>query len=110
MRISPLQNTGWQQDQPPKPRPPHTEFQGTHSSLRISTWQPSVRPAWGPSSMLMVPQAGLTIRQSIRLGSLSLPVLAVSAGLAVLVRSTSTWTSLEATTTDFSRGSDNVAS
>jgi hypothetical protein len=60
--------------------------------------------------MLMVLHAGLTMRQSMRLGSLSLPALAVSAGLAVLVRSTSTWISLEATTTDLSRASDSVAS
>lgn len=60
--------------------------------------------------MLMVLQVGLTIKQSIRLGSLSLPTLAVIFWLAVLLRSTSTWISFEVTMTGLSRDSVKVAS
>lgn len=60
--------------------------------------------------MLMVLQVGLTIKQSIRLGSLSLPTLAVIFWLAVLLRSTSTWISLEVTITGLRRDSVKVAS
>lgn len=60
--------------------------------------------------MLMVLQVGLTIKQSIRLGSLSLPTLAVIFWLAVLFRSTSTWISLEVTITGLRRDSLKVAS
>lgn len=60
--------------------------------------------------MLMVLQVGLTIKQSIRLGSLSLPTLAVIFWLAVLLRSTSTWISFEVTITGLRRDSVKVAS
>lgn len=60
--------------------------------------------------MLMVLQVGLTIKQSIRLGSLSLPTLAVIFWLVVLLRSTSTWISFDVTMTDLRRDSVNVAS
>lgn len=60
--------------------------------------------------MLMVLQVGLTIKQSIRLGSLSLPTLAVIFWLAVLLRSTSTWISFEVTITGLRRDSVKLAS